>query len=444
MEKAMTRASRRDRTLRTPRRKGAGVVYLLLAVVLLLVAGVVYVGASVYGKINTAIEKVIVTSPPVTGTPQATPAPLDPINILLIGVDRREGESSALNDVNILVHIDQQRRFASMLSIPRDTWVDIPDYGYSKINAAFNVGQNDHAAEGGGPVWTKRTMESFLGIRVHYYALVNFRGFERIVDFLGGVTIDVPAPLVDNEYPTENYGYTRVYIPAGLQHMDGATALKYARSRHADNDLYRNQRQQQVLLAMRDQLLQRGVLSYLENLDAVLNQFAETFETDVPKEKIIALAQLAPKIERENIASYALGIECFSEVLTPTYKLIPNLRCVEDAVSEMQMDPSMRNLREEAAQIEVQNGTLTCAGCASDTAEHLRARGFYVLTFGNAENAGYYTHTLILDSGDHPFTREQLAELLNVSPEDVRQEIVSNSQADIVIILGDDFQRLEP
>jgi hypothetical protein len=278
---------------------------------------------------------------------------------------------------------------------------------------------------------------------VHYYALVNFRGFERIVDFLGGLTIDVPSPLVDNEYPTENYGYTRVYIPAGLQHMDGATALKYARSRHADSDIYRNLRQQQVLLAMRDQVLNRDILSYLADFDKILNQFAETFETDLPREKIIALVQLAPKIERESISSYALGLGCVYEI-SGTYDLEPDMRCVEEMVRDMQMDPTMRNLREEAAQIEILNGTLTCTGCASSAAEYLRNRGFTVLTYGNAENAGYYTHTLILDSGDHPFTRDQLAELLNVSPDNVRQEAVPGSTADIIIILGDDYRRPEP
>jgi LCP family protein required for cell wall assembly len=440
----MTRVSKRGRTLRTSRRKGGGLVYFLLVMLVLLVAGGVYVGARLIGTINKTITTVIKTPPPVTGTPQPTPAPLDPINILLIGVDRREGDTSALNDVNILVHVDPQRRFATMLSIPRDTWVDIPDYGYDKINAAFNVGENAHAAEGGGPVWTKRTMESFLGVRVHYYALVNFRGFERIVDYFGGITVDAPAPLVDNEYPTENYGYTRIYIPAGLQHMDGATALKYARSRHADNDLYRNQRQQQILLALRDSILQRGILSYLGDLDQILAQFADTFETDIPLGTIIALGQLAPKIERESISSYALGIECFSEVLTPTYKLIPDLPCVENVVWESQLDPTMRKLQEEGAQIEVLNGTLTCAGCASWTADYLRGRGFTRTTFGNADNAGYYTHTLILDSGDHPFTRQQLATLLNVQPDAVRQVESNPSGADIVIILGDDFKRPEP
>lgn len=443
MERLMTRASRRERTLRTPRRKSGGMVYFLLAMVLLLVAGVVYVGVNVVGAINRTITTVIKTPPPVTGTPQPTPPPGDPINILLIGVDRRDGDTNTLNDVNILVHVDPQRRFASMLSIPRDTRVYIPDYGSDRINAAFNVGQNAHSTEGGGPVWVKRTVEQFLGVRVHYYALVNFRGFERIVDFLGGITVDVSTPLVDNEYPTENYGYTRVYIPAGLQHMDGSTALKYARSRHADSDIYRNQRQQQVLLAIRDSVLQRDVLSYLGELDMVLNQFAEAFETDMPLDAIIALGQLAPKIEREKISSYGLGLGCVYEI-SGTYILEPDMRCVEEIVRDMQLDPSMRNLREEAAQIEVLNGTLTCAGCAGSTSDYLRVRGFTILTYGNAENPGYYTNTLILDTGDHPFTREQLAKLLNVSPDHVRQEAVPGSAADIVIILGNDFRKPEP
>src|SRR5207253_11179176 len=115
-------------------------------------------------------------------------------------------------------------------------------------------------------------------------------GFERIVDTMGGVTIDVPKPLADNDYPLaqNSYGTTRIYIAAGLQHMDGRTALEYARSRHADSDLGRNSRQQQVLLALRPQ----GVsLNLLPNLNELLSQLSGAIKTDLSLTQVGSLAQ---------------------------------------------------------------------------------------------------------------------------------------------------------
>ena len=437
----MTRASRRGRALRPSRRKAGGLVYFLLVMVVLLVAGVIYVGVRVINRVSAITGGIIATPVPVVGTPKPTPSPLEPINILLLGVDRREGLEGTRSDVNIVVHVDPRTHFASMLSIPRDTLVYIPDYGYDKINAAYGLGEQDMPTEGGGPTLAKETVQSFLGIPIDYYAEVDFEGFERVVDVLGGITVDVPYPLLDNEYPTENFGYTRLYIPAGLQHMDGATALQYARSRHADSDFGRNRRQQEVLLAIRDRLLGLNLITDSDQIDQLLGQFGNTFKTDIQLNTIWALSQLAPQIDRANIASYDI-VDCLATI-SGTSDLAPFMPCVEERVQAMQMDPTMRKLQEEGARIEVLNGTLTCGGCASWTADYLRGRGFAGTTFGNADNAGYYSHTLILDSGDHPFTRQQLATLLNVQPDSVRQVESNPSGADIVIILGDDFVRPE-
>lgn len=439
----MTRASKRERTLRPRRSKGGGVVYFLLVMLVLLVASVIYVGVRLVNRISTVTGPMIATPLPVTGVPKPTPNPLtEPLNILLLGVDRREGLEGTRSDVNIVVHIDPRTRFASMLSIPRDTRVYIPDYGYYKINAAYMLGERDLAAAGGGPTLAKRTVAAFLGIPIDYYAEVDFQGFQRIIDYLGGITVDVPYPLVDNEYPTENFGYTRVYIPSGLQHMDGVTALQYARSRHADSDFYRNRRQRQVLLAIRDRALSLNLISDMDQIDQLLGQFANTFKTDIQLATLWDLSQLAPQIERDKIASYDI-VDCLRDI-SGTSDLQPLVPCVEERVQTMLLDPTVRKLREEGARIEVLNGTLTCAGCAASTAQYLRNRGFIVPTYGNAENAGYYTHTLILDSGDHPFTRGQLVKLLNVGDGFARQGEPLSSTADIVIILGDDFKPPTP
>ncbi|MGB9724208.1 MAG: LCP family protein [Chloroflexia bacterium] len=444
----MARTSKRERALR-PSRPSGGAGYLFLAVfLLLLTAGIV---ALVWGPIRTAITAAAgVFRPPLpTATPAgpATPGPPPPtvaplsraLTILLIGIDRREEGSHTLNDVNIVVYIHPEGRFASMLSIPRDTAVEIPGFLTDKVNAAYGLGEAYLADAGGGPALIRKTVENFLGLSIDYYALVDFQGFERIVDLVGGITVDVPAPLEDNEYPIGTVGYTRIYIPAGLQHMDARTALQYVRSRHGDSDFGRNRRQQQVLRALRDRILQIGLLSDLGRLEALLVEMGNTVQTDLPLDTLLALARLAPDISAERISSYTLDTgNCLSEI-SGTTRLYPSLYCVRAIVQEMQQDPVVRRVREEAARVEVRNGTLTCNLCAARTRDYLVRRGFNVVEVLQDPQAGTYTRTLVLDGGDHPFTRQQLAALLHVQPGFVRQGPVDSSYADIVIILGDDY-----
>lgn len=437
----MTRASKRERALRAPRSRGGASVYVLLVIFLVLLSVLVYFGVRWYNALARgwqSAQNIFQTQPPITGTPPPTLRPLDPINILLLGVDRREGELSTRSDVNIVVHIDPARRFASMLSIPRDTGVYIPGHGYDKINAAYSVGERQ--MPGSGPLLAKETVSQFLDMPIHYYVEVDFYGFERIVDWAGGIDIDVPAPLIDNEYPTPDYGYTRIYIPAGLQHMDGATALMYARSRHADSDLGRNRRQQQVLLALRSRILSSISLTNPEQISDLARQLGDALKTDMPPEPLdlFNLYMVVSRIEPENIASYALDWHVLTEY-TWTTTLEPCLPCVREIARQMQMDPTTRRLQEEGARVEVRNGTWE-NGLAGRTAEYLRNKGFTVVGVLQDENAGTYSTTLILDDGNHPFTRDLLTSLLRVQPANVRLEPNVSAMADIVIILGNDFQ----
>ena len=189
-------------------------------------------------QINTTIKDVFVT--PVTvrpapgSGPNATPVTVtypnwsknEPVNILLLGLDFRPEEQDSRADTMIVVHIDPAEKTATMLSIPRDLWVPIPGHGEARINAAFQLGEDDKTTPGGGPGLAMATVEDNFNIPIHYFAQVDFTGFERIVDAMGGINIDVPRPLADNEYPYGDYGYSRIYVPAGLQHLDGHTALQ--------------------------------------------------------------------------------------------------------------------------------------------------------------------------------------------------------------------------
>jgi LCP family protein required for cell wall assembly len=434
--------SKRGGRLRARRSRGG--VGILIGVLVIAVVGIAFWAvAQVWGRFKGLTENIITTPVPVTGTPPPTRiVAKEPTTILLLGIDRREDGGNTLNDVNIVVHVNPVHGFASMLSIPRDTEVFIPDFGYHKINASYSLGEEHMVDAGGGPILAKRTVEAFLDMPIDYYAEVNFEGFEKIVDELGGVTVDVAFPLVDNEYPIGGHGYTRIYIPSGLQHMDGRTALRYARSRHSDplSDIGRNERQRQVLLALQEKALNPGLVDdlILGRLDPLLEVLGDSFKTDMDVNTLIALARLAPKIGGGKISTYALDYTVLSEQAGST-NLIPDLVLVREMALEMRMDPVLRQLHEEGAWVEVRNGTWE-QGLAGRTADFLRQNGFEVWDVLQDEHAGSYTHTLLLDLGDHTFTRGQLAERLSIDEENIQVEADFASDADIVIILGDDFR----
>ena len=133
-----------------------------------------------------------------------------------------------------------------MVSVPRDLWVAIPGHGQERVNAAFELGGSQTA---------KQTVSNVLGQRDRPLPVIGLQGVRDVVDAVGGVDITVAQAIHDDTYPTDDYGYQAVDIPAGRQHMDGDTALKYARTRHQDSDFGRIARQQQVVAAVRNAML---------------------------------------------------------------------------------------------------------------------------------------------------------------------------------------------
>lgn len=205
-------------------------------------------------------------------------APPPRTNILILGLDARPEEGMVTrSDTIILATVDPARLYAGMLSIPRDLYVEIPGYGLERINAAHVLGEN--VRRGGGPELAAETIEQDFQVRVHRTLRVNFRGFVAIVDAAGGITVDVKNHIIDYEYPTEDYGTMVVEFQPGVQHMDGGQALEYARIRHDSSDIFRIERQQQVIAALARQLVWPGnwwrlpdvYLAFVQNVDTNLN-----------------------------------------------------------------------------------------------------------------------------------------------------------------------------
>lgn len=295
-----------------------------------IVLGVVVVAALGYVlyialAINDAFDKAHVDPTPYTvytvneqGTPVAVPTEQlaqflpnwdqkDPVTLLLIGIDYRNGdEEPARSDSIIVMRIDPETKAVTMMSLPRDLLVTIPGYGDDKINAAFAYGEDERT--GGGPALLAETISYNLNIQINYFVTVDFSGFRKIIDTLGGITVDVDAPIKDDQYPSEDFGLTRVYFPAGLQSMDGETALRYARTRHGDNDIARSERQQQVLMAMRERGSKLNI-DLLLNARSLIESMGDSFRTDLSFNQILALANLARDVDPAGIARVNLWQE---------------------------------------------------------------------------------------------------------------------------------------
>ena len=180
--------------------------------------------------------------------------PFPHTDILVLGVDSREGDGWATRaDSIMLVGIDPNRLQVTMMSIPRDLSISVPDYGLQRINTVNMLGETD--APGAGPALMKAGIKESFGVDAERYVRLDFNGFIRLIDAVGGVTINVERPIIDYNYPTANNGVMMVQFDPGLQEMNGERALIYARTRYADDDYRRAERQQQVVTALMNKLI---------------------------------------------------------------------------------------------------------------------------------------------------------------------------------------------
>lgn len=367
------------------------------------------------------------------------------INVLLLGIDRRHDEEGPWRtDTMIVATLDPKTKSGGMLTIPRDLYVPIPapGAGENRINTANFYGDTSKYP-GGGPALAKKTVEYNFAIPIHYYVVIDFDGFRKIIDTLGGIDIDVPEAIDDPEYPTEDYGYMHLQIPAGRQHMDGDLALKYARSRKSTSDFDRSKRQMQVILATREKAMRMNALAQAPQL---LAQLRDAIETDMPAEQLLALAPVVAQVRADNIKSRAIDLTMSYEIRLNTGAdvLWPDREKIGALIQEMFSTPQASNvvasispLRAEAARIIVLNGT-NKDGIAAMASRYLKSNGFDVIQIGNAEKRDY-TKTVLVDLANKPATLQWLAERFGVDASNIRLNPTTARDSDIRIILGNDW-----
>jgi LCP family protein required for cell wall assembly len=229
------------------------------------------------------------------------------INVLLLGIDRRNGTGWAYRtDTIIVVSLDPATRAAAMLSIPRDLQVMIPGHGEDRINTANVFGYRQDDPEG-GPNLLKATVEANFGVPIDGYLMVDFDLFEEIVDRLGGIEVNVPRVLHDTQYPDPRPGdphaFKTIHFDPGRQQMDGKRALEYARSRMSTTDFDRAKRQQLILLAIRERALS---LSAVPRWPLVAKAVTDGVKTDMDLGDLLALALVVAGMEPSNMKQAVL------------------------------------------------------------------------------------------------------------------------------------------
>ncbi len=237
--------------------------------------------------------------------------------ILVMGLDRRPDETyPTRTDTMIVLSFDPVAQNASMLSVPRDLYLDIPGFGRERVNAAYVLGAVNNGGEAAGAQLAMDTIERNLGIRIDHYLLVDFNAVIGVINALGGVTVEVPYTIDDPLYPDMDYGYDPFYLPAGTHTLDGATALKYMRTRHGDNDFERSRRQQQTLLALREKISELGAAGLARRAPQVWGEVKGGIFSDMSLNELLALTSTASALSAESVRSGVIDYNYASSYTT--------------------------------------------------------------------------------------------------------------------------------
>lgn len=339
----------------------------------------------------------ILSTPPQA---QGTPPPLleapDVITFLLLGSDLRSG-ASYRTDTLVIAIVRPHEGQVALVSIPRDLWVNIPTAGMNRINTAYQSGELS-GYPGGGAALLRDTIRENLGLEIDHTAMVDFDGFRRIVNTLGGIDVPVACSYTDWRLrdpaldPYDENNWTLFTTGQGLIHMDGDYALWYARSRSKSNDFDRGRRQQEVLRALYAQALRTDVLSRLPQLYA---DFRSTIRTDVGLNDLLQLAPLALHLTNADIRSYYIAGDLVTPWTTPggAYVLLPNTPLIQEMLQRA-LSPSPRQQERQTWRVEVRNGTPN-AGWDALAAERLNYAGYETLL--RASDQRDYAQTLLYD-----------------------------------------------
>lgn len=370
------------------------------------------------------------------------------VNILLLGTGDSGHAGEQLTDTIIVASIDPKTNDVAMVGIPRDLYVKIPNSGWEKINTANYYGEQTKT--GNGPDLAKQTVSQVLGVPIHYYVRIDFTGLRDAVNSLGGIDVYNENDLNDPEYPCDknesrSCGFK---LKAGQYHMDGATALKFARCRKGScgDDYGRARRQQQVLVAMRQKALTLGNILNPTKASELIGIVGDHVRTDIQVEELKRMIDIGKKIKTDTITNKVLDTDTDALVKNSSIDgasvVIPTLgigkyTAIQSFVKSVFVDGY---IKQEAASIHVEAGTPR-SGTAYALSVILKSLGYRVIKTSAADKVDY-SQTVLYDNtgGKKPYTLKYLENRFGVSAQTPPEG--THADADITVIVGADYKPL--
>ncbi len=380
------------------------------------------------------------------------------INILLLGRAGARYPGRELTDTVMLMSIDTEKKRVALLSLPRDLYAPIPGSDlYTKLNSLYQYGLSG----GDGASVVRASVEEMTGQKIHYFATLDFDGFEKAIDAIGGVSVDVVRDFHDERYPGKNYSYETFDIKKGWQTLDGATALKYVRERHNDpeGDFGRAKRQQQVIQAVRDKAFSTGTLLNAFAISGLLDALGESVRTDMSLDEMKSFIELSRTIDTKNISTAVIDAWKKDSLLrvshvqvgpVAAFILVPRVGDWSEIhdVSEHVFD--LGAIRERQAKIGSEEPSLTILSAADDTTtarklssiiqSDLPFEDISLSKSGALENRSGRSIIVDRSGGQKPYSLDELMKRfgLGLSPS-LPAGIASPAGADFVIVIGADI-----
>ena len=379
------------------------------------------------------------------------------INIAFFGLRGDDGHGEGCptcTDTIMVLTVDPVTKTAGMLSIPRDMWVNIPGAGYSRINTAWAIGENAKLP-GGGPALAMQTVSQFIGVPIHYYVQVDFGTFVSFINLIGGIDVYVEERMVLD--PLGEGPDHFVLKPGDYRHLTGPRALAYARCRHesqgcSGGDVGRAKRQQQVILAIRDKVLEGETFATLiTQAPQLYAEFSSGIHTNMSLEDAIQLAVLGKDIRVEDIkrgvidTTMAIPADTTingvpANVLRPVPDLIRILRdeifVPGGPLSPLAQGDPMALMQSDQARIRIINNTYT-AGLEERTASFLTAQGMQVVEYGSPTGASSTTKIILYSS--KLYALRYLVEMFGAGSQQIIIQLDPASTVDIEIRIGEDW-----
>ena len=418
---------------------------------------------------NPAGTPVAQVSTPTISAPQVQLPPAwdgaSRVTVLVVGLRGGSNDDCPLcTDTMILLTIDPVSKTAGILSVPRDMWVNIPGFGYNRMNAAWTTGEL-YKLPGGGPGLLIKTLENFLGIPIQYYAQVDFTAFARMIDDIGGICLNVPKRVDVGVLDEE--GTTR--IKKGYQCLSGKVALGYARARDLEQgitggDVGRSNNQQRVIMAIREKVL-ANLPALVAQAGPLYSEISSGIHTNLTLDDILRLGILAKDIPEADIHRGVINYTMMQDGKTTINGMdAAILRPFPDKIRELvdkifggnslmpiaAGDPDQL-MQQEAARVLVVN-TSGVTGAGQKTFDFLKSKGMNVLGPGNsADYPDKYFYpplpdrTMLIVHAGKPYAMSYLMALMKFNS--ANQLVISfdpSAPADIVLAVGVDWANSIP